>query len=72
MRSADDRTLLLPDWRGNNRIDTLRNIVAGWRISLMFMVAGSDIVMRVNGTARLTCNADLCASFERNARRQNW
>lgn len=61
---ADDTTLLLPDWRGNNRIDTLRNIVRDGRIALMFMVAGSDIVMRVNGTAVVTDDAALTARFE--------
>lgn len=50
----DDRTLLLPDWRGNNRIDSLRNIVRDNRVSLMFMVRGSNNVVRVNGTAILT------------------
>lgn len=50
----DDRTLLLPDWRGSNRIDSLRNIVRDDRISLMFMVPGSNNVVRVNGTAIIT------------------
>lgn len=50
----DDRTLLLPDWRGNNRIDSLRNIVRDERISLMFMVPGSNNVVRINGTAIIT------------------
>lgn len=50
----DDRTLLLPDWRGNNRIDSLRNIVRDDRISLMFMVPGSNNVVRTNGTAIIT------------------
>lgn len=51
---ADDKTILLPDWRGNNRLDTLRNIVSDGRISLMFMIAGSKNVVRVNGTAVLS------------------
>ena len=69
VRIVDDHTLLLPDWRGNNRIDTLRNIVADARISLMFMVAGSNTVMRINDTARLTRDEGLRASFERNGKR---
>ena len=50
----DERTLALPDWRGNNRLDSLRNIVRDGRVSLMFMVPGSANVIRVNGTAILT------------------
>ncbi len=64
VRELDPQTLALPDWRGNNRIDTLRNIVADGRISLMFMVAGCDNVVRVNGVARVTTDAALCESFE--------
>jgi uncharacterized protein len=61
----DDRTLALPDWRGNNRIDSLRNIVRDGRVSLMFLVPGSNTAMRVNGTARLTADASLLRRFER-------
>ena len=64
VRPLDDQTLALPDWRGNNRIDTLRNIVADGRISLLFMVPGSNTVLRVNGRARVTTDAALCESFE--------
>jgi len=51
---VDDRTLLLPDWRGNDRIDSLRNIVRDPRVSLMFMVPGSTNVIRVNGAGAVT------------------
>ncbi|MFN4098544.1 MAG: pyridoxamine 5'-phosphate oxidase family protein [Pararhodobacter sp.] len=61
---ADPGTLLMPDWRGNNRIDTLRNIVRDGRVSLAFMVPGSNTVMRVNGTARLSTDPALCGRFE--------
>lgn len=64
----DPHTLALPDWRGNNRLDSLRNIVADGRVSLMFMVPGSNTVIRVNGTAFLTADADLRARFERRGR----
>lgn len=64
----DDRTLALPDWRGNNRIDTLRNIVRDPRIALMFMVVGSSNAVRVNGQARVTVDPDLCARFERDGK----
>ena len=63
VRIQDDKTLLLPDWPGNNRLDSLRNIVEDGRISLMFMVPGSYTVARVNGQASLTTDPDLCASL---------
>lgn len=66
VRELDPQTLALPDWRGNNRMDSLRNIVADGRVSLMFMVPGSNNVVRVNGTAKITTDADLCASFAQN------
>ena len=62
---ADDRTLLLPDWHGNNRVDSLRNIVRDGRVSLMFMIPGSTSVIRVNGTAHLTTAPDALARFDR-------
>mgnify|MGYP001611864396 CR=1 FL=1 len=60
----DDRTLLLPDWRGNNRIDTLRNIVRDGRMALTFFVAGSNNVIRVNGRAVVTADSALTGRFE--------
>jgi len=65
---ADERRLLLPDWRGNNRIDTLRNIVRDGRISLMFMVPGSTNVMRVNGHAVVTADPSVTGRFEQQGR----
>jgi hypothetical protein len=50
---ADERTLLIPDATGNNRLDTLENLLADARIGLLFLVPGVDQVLRVNGTARL-------------------
>lgn len=64
MRVVDDRTLWLPDWRGNNRIDSLRNIVRDGRVSLMFMVPGSPTVVRVNGRAVVTADTDVTGQFE--------
>ncbi len=57
VRILDPQTLALPDWRGNQRLDSLRNIVRDGRISLMFLVAGSTTALRINGTARLTADA---------------
>lgn len=64
VQEHDVKTLVLPDWRGNNRIDTLRNLVRDPRISLMFMVPGSNNVVRVNGTGRVTVDDTLRAQFE--------
>lgn len=64
----DPGTLAMPDWRGNNRLDSLRNIVEDGRVSLMFLVPGSNNVVRVNGTAVLTTDAVLRARFERKGR----
>jgi PPOX class probable FMN-dependent enzyme len=60
----DEQTLAMPDWWGNNRLDTLRNIVRDGRISLMFMVPGSNTIVRVNGIAKVTVDTDLRAKFD--------
>ncbi len=65
VREFDAETLLMPDWRGNDRIDSLRNIVRDGRVSLYFMIPGSTTSVRVNGMARLTTDARLRAEFER-------
>ena len=65
----DPQTLALPDWRGNNRLDSLRNIVRDERVALMFVVAGSDTVVRVNGRAKLSADEALCRRFERDGKR---
>ena len=59
----DEKTLLIPDWRGNNRLDSLRNIVEDGRVSLMFMVPGSNNVVRVNGNALLTDDSAFTQQF---------
>ncbi|MDF9301190.1 pyridoxamine 5'-phosphate oxidase family protein [Tritonibacter mobilis] len=64
----DPGTLALPDWRGNNRIDSLRNIVRDGRVSLMFLVPGSNNVVRVNGTAIVTADPDLLQRFDKAAK----
>lgn len=66
--ALDAKTLAMPDWRGNQRLDSLRNVVEDGRVSLMFMVPGSNTVVRVNGQARLTADAALCARFEQKGR----
>jgi PPOX class probable FMN-dependent enzyme len=66
---SDDRTLLLPDWAGNNRIDSLRNIVRDPRCSLMFLIPGNMNVVRVNGTGRITADDGLRARFDKDGKR---
>lgn len=61
---ADERTLLIPDRRGNNRLDTLRNLVVDPRIGLLFLVPGIGVTLRVNGTAELSTDLELRQSFE--------
>ena len=60
---ADDRTLLLADRRGNNRIDSLRNILADPRVALLFLVPGIGETLRVNGTAEISVDPALLARF---------
>ena len=63
VRVADERTLMMPDRRGNNRVDSLSNIVRNPKIALCFLIPGSRTSLRVNGTARLSIEPDLLASF---------
>lgn len=62
------RRLLIPDRPGNNRLDTLSNIVANPAVGLLFLVPGFDDTMRVNGTARLTRDPALLAQLAVNER----
>jgi uncharacterized protein len=61
---VDDVTLLLPDRRGNNLIDSLRNIVAEPDVGLLFLVPGINETLRVNGTARVITDQDRLAPME--------
>ncbi|MEM5472414.1 pyridoxamine 5'-phosphate oxidase family protein [Hoeflea sp. AS60] len=63
MTIRDDRTLVLPDRRGNNRIDSLLNIVRDGRVALLFLIPGSNSTLRVNGRAEISVDADLLASL---------
>lgn len=63
VRVADPGTLLLPDRRGNNRIDSLRNLVEDPRVGLMFLIPGLGQALRVNGLATIDDDPALCASF---------
>lgn len=68
VQELDPQTLAMPDWRGNQRLDSLRNIVSDGRVSLMFMVPGSNTVVRVNGSAVLSDDPDLVSRFEQKGR----
>lgn len=68
VRVQDDRTLLMPDWMGNNRLEALRDIVSDGRVALLFMVPGSTTTIRVNGCAFLTDDAGLRGSFAKGER----
>lgn len=64
----DDRTIALPDRPGNNRLDTLGNLVANPAVGILFLVPGFDDTLRVNGMAEIRDDADLLARFEVNGR----
>lgn len=59
----DDRTLLIPDRRGNNRADTLRNILRDDRVALLFLIPGVGETLRVNGRATISVAPDLIGRF---------
>jgi PPOX class probable FMN-dependent enzyme len=63
--ALDEHTMAMPDWRGNNRLDSLRNIVEDGRVSLLFLIGGDNFAVRVNGIARLSADDKLRALFEK-------
>jgi uncharacterized protein len=63
VRVHDEKTLMMPDRRGNNRVDSLRNIVRDPRIALLFLIPGAGSTLRVNGRAQVSADAGLLASF---------
>ena len=63
VRIHDDTTLMMPDRRGNNRVDSLRNIVRDPRCAFLFLLPGSGTTFRANGRARLSIDPDLLESF---------
>lgn len=64
VKVIDPKTLLIPDRRGNNRLDSLRNLVADPRIALLFLIPGLGETLRVNGRARLSTDPATRARFE--------
>jgi PPOX class probable FMN-dependent enzyme len=63
VRIQDEKTLLMPDRHGNNRVDSLKNIVRDGRVGLLFLIPGSGTTLRLNGRAQISVEAELCASF---------
>ena len=59
----DAKTLLIPDRKGNNRLDSLKNILFDDRIGMLFLIPGCGETLRVNGRAALSCDPGLCAPF---------
>jgi PPOX class probable FMN-dependent enzyme len=68
VQAPDAHTLLLPDAPGNNRLDTLENVVATGRIGMLFMVPGVDETLRVNGDARVSVEPSLLTRFAAESR----
>jgi PPOX class probable FMN-dependent enzyme len=63
VRIDNPRRLLMPDRRGNNRADSLKNIIRNPSVALLFLVPGSGTTLRVNGRGHISVDAALCASF---------
>lgn len=64
----DEKTLSLPDWQGNDRLDSLRNVVADPRVSLMFLTPGYSTVIRVNGQGRIFATPRLLQRFAKSGK----
>jgi len=68
VRVEDEKTLLLPDRRGNNRIDSLKNIVRDPGVALLFLIPGIGETLRVNGRAAISTDPELMQSFAVNGK----
>jgi uncharacterized protein len=65
----NETALAIPDWPGNNRLDSFANIVANPQVALLFFIPGVQETLRVNGTAEITMNPELLNRWERNGKR---
>ena len=63
IRVLDDRRIAIPDRRGNNRLDTLRNIITDPRIALLFLIPGTNETLRINGRASISTDPELIDGF---------
>jgi hypothetical protein len=68
VRVIDEKTLAVPDRRGNNRIDSLRNVIEDPRVALLFLIPGCGETLRVNGRAAISTDPALCESFTVNGK----
>lgn len=68
VKVLNDQTLAIPDRRGNNRLDTLRNIIEDPRVALLFLIPGLNETLRVNGKAYLSTDAEILERFEVNGK----
>lgn len=64
----DDVTLAIPDWPGNNRLDSLTNVMSNPQVGLLFLVPGVDETLRVNGTGTISTEPDLLARWNTNGK----
>lgn len=64
----DDKTIIIPDRRGNNRLDSLRNIVSNPQIAMLFLIPGSHTTIRLNGTAIVTADRALLEAHKRDGK----
>src|SRR5438034_10670675 len=65
----DDTTLAIPDWPGNNRLDSLSNILLNPRVGLLFLIPRVEETLRINGTAEISTSAELLERWHRNGKR---
>jgi PPOX class probable FMN-dependent enzyme len=65
----DETTLAMPDWPGNNRLDSYANIVSNPYVALLFFIPGVQETLRVNGTAEITTSAELLDRWQREGKR---
>ena len=63
VRVVDETTVIVPDRRGNNRIDSLRNLIADPRVALLFLIPGVSETLRIMGRATICTDPALCESF---------
>ncbi len=68
MKVQDSKTLLMPDWPGNNRLDTLTNVVSSGSVGLLFFIPGINDMLRVNGRAEVSVEPGLIGQFEMRGR----
>jgi PPOX class probable FMN-dependent enzyme len=69
VHTLNETTLAIPDWPGNNRLDSFSNIVANPQVALLFFIPGVQETLRVNGTAEIKADAELLDRWSRGGKR---